>query len=72
MNINLPITPSIIDQTYIAQLVAVLRTSLSPAITKDEATSRILLSSPDGTVYSITVSDTGTITATVNDGKSRL
>lgn len=57
---------------YLASLVETLRRAFLPLISKDEAVGRILLQSPNGTVYSVTVSDTGVLTTTVNNGKSRL
>jgi hypothetical protein len=54
------------------QFVDTIRRAMIPVVSKDEATSRILLQSPNGTVYSITVSDIGVVTSTLNDGKSRV
>jgi hypothetical protein len=48
-----------------------LQTALMAAISKDEAAPRILLSSPNGTVYSITVSDAGVVTTVAISGKTR-
>jgi hypothetical protein len=72
MNVNFPIPPGDISQSFFIQFMSILRTAFLSVVSKDESTPRILLSSPSGKVYSITVSDTGTITATLNDGKSRL
>jgi hypothetical protein len=54
------------------RVLAAIKAAFIPVVSKDESVPRILLSSPSGKVYSITVSDTGTITATLNDGKSRI
>ena len=49
-----------------------IRRALIPAISQDEAAPRVLLRSPNGTVYSVTVDDAGTLsTAVIVDGKSR-
>lgn len=49
-----------------------IRRALIPAISQDEAAPRVLLRSPSGTVYSVTVDDAGTLsTAVIVDGKSR-
>ena len=61
-----------VNAAYMVRVLASLRAAFLPVVSKDESVPRILLSSPSGKVYSITVSDTGTITATLNDGKSRI
>lgn len=49
-----------------------IRRALIPALSQDEAAPRVLLRSPNGTVYSVTVADDGTLsTAVIVDGKSR-
>jgi hypothetical protein len=59
-------------QPFLQQFVDTIRRAMIPVVSKDEAAARILLQSPNGSVYSITVSNTGTVTATLNDGKSRV
>jgi hypothetical protein len=72
MIFNGPIPPAGPLQQFLQQFVDTIRRALIPVVSKDEATSRILLQSPNGTVYSITVSDSGTVTSTINDGKTRV
>lgn len=72
MIFNGPIPPAGPLQPFLQQFVDTVRRSLIPAVSKDEATPRILLQSPNGSVYSITVNDLGIVTATLNDGKSRV
>jgi hypothetical protein len=72
MIFNGPIPPAGPLQQFLQQFVDTIRRALIPVVSKDEATSRILLQSPNGTVYSITVSDIGVVTSTLNDGKSRV
>lgn len=48
-----------------------IRRALIPAISQDEAAPRVLLRSPNGTVYSVTVSNTGTLSTAVIDGNTR-
>lgn len=49
-----------------------IRRALIPAISQDEAAPRVLLRSPNGTVYSVTVDNAGTLsTAVIVDGKTR-
>lgn len=49
-----------------------VRRSLLPLVSKDEAVGRILLQSPNGTVYEVKVDDAGNLVTVRNDGKSRL
>lgn len=49
-----------------------VRRALIPAVSQDEASPRLLLRSPSGTVYEVTVSDSGVLTTAVNDGKDRV
>jgi len=47
-----------------------IRRALIPAISQDEAVSRLMLRSPNGTVYEVTVDDAGVLNTAVNDGKT--
>lgn len=47
-----------------------IRRALIPAVSQDEATPRLMLRSPNGTVYEVTVNDAGTLNTAVNDGKT--
>lgn len=67
MRIVLP-TPS----SSMGVILDSLRRALIPAISQDEAAPRLLLRSPAGTVYEVTVSDGGVLTTAVNDGKDRI
>jgi hypothetical protein len=71
MNIQFPIPPGNITQAFIIQVLDTLRKAFIPVVSKNESVSRILLSSPNGTVYEVTVSDTGVVTTAVNSGKTR-
>ena len=55
-----------------AQILDTIRRAFIPAISQNEAAARLLLRSPNGTVYEITVDDAGTLSTAVNDGKSRV
>jgi hypothetical protein len=48
-----------------------LRRALIPAVSRNEATDRVLLQSPNGTTYAVTVSDAGTLSTAVVDGNTR-
>ena len=67
MRIVLP-TPS----SSMGVILDSIRRALIPAISQDEAAPRLLLRSPGGTVYEVTVSDSGVLTTAVNDGKDRI
>lgn len=71
MNVRFPIPPSIITQDYIIKVLDIIRLSLSPAVSKNEATARILLTAPNGSVYEVTVDNSGNLTTALNDGKTR-
>lgn len=71
MNIQFPVPPSNITQDYIIKVLDIIRNTLSPAVSKNEATSRILLTAPDGSTYEVTVDNSGNLTTALNDGKTR-
>lgn len=66
MNVNLP-NPN----SPMGVILDTIRRAFIPAISQDEAAARVLLRSPNGTVYSVTVDDAGTLSTAVTDGKSR-
>lgn len=66
MNVLLP-PPS----TPMGTILETIRRALIPAISQDEAAARVLLRSPNGTVYSLTVNDAGTLSTVLIDGKTR-
>jgi hypothetical protein len=72
MNVTFPSPPPQYTQGGIIQILDVLRRVFLNVVSTDSAVSRILLQSPNGTVYAVTVSDTGVLTTAVNDGKSRI
>lgn len=72
MNINLPPPPLSYSPSSFVQVFDAIKRSLLPAVSKDEAVSRILLQSPDGKVWQVTISNAGVLTTAINDGKSRI
>jgi hypothetical protein len=72
MIFNGPIPPAGPLQPFLQQFVDTIRRAMIPAVSKDEATSRILLQSPNGAVYSVTVDNSGNLQTALNDGKSRV
>jgi len=71
MIINFPVPPAQINQSYFIQILDILRKAFVSLVSKDQSVSRILLEAPNGTVYSVTVSNAGTLTTAVNSGKTR-
>ena len=71
MIINFPVPPGQINQSYVIQILDILRKAFVSLVSKDQSVSRILLEAPNGTVYSVTVSNAGALTTAVNSGKTR-
>jgi hypothetical protein len=67
MNAHLPSAPEGYSGAYFNSLVMTLRRYLGLAVSQDEETPRIILRSPNGTRYDVTVSNAGVlvVTATV-------
>ena len=72
MNINLPPPPPSYNPGSFAQILDALKRSFLSTVSKDEAAPRILLQSPNGSVYQVTVSNAGVLTVALNDGKDRV
>ena len=70
MIISFPTPPS--NSAFLTQVLDTIRRAFLSVVSKDEATNRIMLRSPNGTVYEVTVTDAGVVQTAVNDGKSRL
>ena len=70
MIINFPAPPPGLPP-FFTQFLQVLKDTFLTVVSKDQAVSSILLQAPNGKVYSITVSDSGTVTSTLNAGKVR-
>lgn len=66
----LPVPPTSYNPNTFAQAFDAIRRAVQPLISKDEAAPRLLLRSPDGTVYEVTVSNAGVLSTTVNSGNS--
>jgi hypothetical protein len=71
MIVNFPVPPGQITQQYVVQILDILRKTFVSTVSKDQSVPRILLEAPNGTVYTVTVSNTGTLTTVVNSGKTR-
>ena len=71
MIVNFPVPPAQIHQSYVIQILDILRKAFVSLVSKDQSTPRILLEAPNGTVYSVTIDNAGTLTTAVNSGKTR-
>lgn len=71
MIVSMPPAPQKYGQTEWNNILDFIKRSMIPIVTRTEAVDRILLRSPDGTTYAVTVDNSGTISAVVEDGKSR-
>lgn len=71
MLISFPPPPSGFNPSYLAQVLDTIRRTFMTVVGQDEGIRRIILLSPNGTAYDITVSNAGVVTTAVNDGKTR-
>lgn len=72
MKIVLPPPPASYSASNFIQVFDAIKRTLIPAVSKDEATPRILLQAPDGKIWEVTVSNSGVLTTALNDGKDRI
>lgn len=64
MNVSFPTPPASYDAAFFNQVLSALKRSLAFGVSRIEAVDSIILQSPNGTPYKITISDEGVITAT--------
>lgn len=64
MKANLPPAPSKYDSDYFTRALSALDRIVDLSISKSEASPSIMLLSPGGLVYKVTVEDDGTLTTT--------
>ena len=64
--------PNQYSARFIGELLSAIRTAFNTVVRTDQAVERVMLRSPNGTVYEVTVADDGTLTTAVNDGKGRV
>lgn len=72
MIVSFPSPPPNYSPSAIVQILDTIRRALINVVSSEEAAQRIMLRSPGGKVYQVTVSDTGVLTTALNDGKSRI
>ena len=64
MNITFPPVPPSYDNGYFNRAFATFSQAVNQSVTKFEAVESILLQASDGSVWKVTVSNTGTLTTT--------
>jgi len=64
MKLYIPNPPPTYDQATLNNMMDTIKRSLIPVVSAQEATDGILLQSPNGSVYKLTVSNTGTLVTT--------
>jgi len=64
MNITFPPVPASYDNGYFNRAFATFSQAVNQSVTKFEAVESILLQASDGSVWKVTVSNTGTLTTT--------
>ena len=64
MNTQWPIAPAAYSANFLNQIFQSLTAYFGLAVSKDEETSRIILRSPNGTLYDVKVSDVGALVVT--------
>ncbi len=69
--INNTIPPSDYNQAWFAQFLTQLRQTLNFCVKTNEEAGRVILRSPDGKSWAVTVDNSGTLTTTVMDGTER-
>lgn len=61
---TLPSPPERYEASYFSRTLNALNRAISGAISKDTAAGSLLLQSPNGSVYKLTVDDSGNLTTT--------
>lgn len=62
MRANLPPAPPAYDAGYFTRALSALNQAIGQSVTKIEAVESVLLQSPDGSVYKLTVDNAGNLT----------
>jgi hypothetical protein len=71
MNIRFPAFAQNPFGLQLQQAFQTVSTAFQSVVSKDEGSERVLLRSPNGTIYAITTSDAGVLTTTAISGKTR-
>jgi hypothetical protein len=71
MNIRFPAFAQDRFGQQLQQAFQTVSTAFQSVVSKDEGSERVLLRSPNGTIYAITTSDAGVLTTAAISGKTR-
>jgi len=69
--INNPIPPVQYDQAWFSLFLSQLRQALGYSVKTNEAAGRVILRSPDGQAWAVTIDNSGALQTTVMDGSER-
>jgi len=64
MRVHLPAAPAGYSMSWLNQLMQQLQRAFGLVVSQDEETPRIVLRSPNGTLYDVAVSDAGALVVT--------
>jgi len=67
--IRFPRIPSVLDVRFLTTVLDQIADAMQQVTSRRYAQDRLLLRSPDGTVYAVSVDNAGTISTAVVDGK---
>lgn len=70
MLISFPPPPSGFSASYLGQVLDTIRRSFTSLVATDEGVNHIILLSPNGTAYNVTVSNAGALVVTQNSGNT--
>ena len=71
MNIRFPAFPQTPFGQQLQTAFQIAATAFNSVISKDEGAPRVLLQSPNGTIYAVTTDDSGVLTTALISGKTR-
>lgn len=66
-----PVPPNEYNQAWFSLFLSQLRQTLNFCVKTNEEAGRVILRSPDGQSWAVTVDNSGTLTTTVMDGSER-
>lgn len=69
--IQLSTPPGEYRQSWASQVVAQIQQALGFCVKTNEASGRVILRSPNGKVWAVTIDDSGSLVTTVMDGTER-
>lgn len=71
MIVNFTVPPPQYNSSWMSQTLDAIKRAFVYSVSKSEAAPRVLLQSPNGTIYAVTVDNSGTLTVAAEPGKDR-